>query len=394
MIGSYPEFFSNVIAGLGANDAQKPDHPGIDEDRFDASAPLPDTHPAPWARGEPLFIEDDDDVTRVDVALDARDLLDPDAVQVAPDQEIVEWWFLREKSRARGSMPADAIAVYRPWHLHAEHWGIYVSAEALAAFAGALSTLTSVPPARIAPLALRQILEHEWTHFAFEIAGTEIEDVLGRLVYPDYVLNRFSTPVPRWSNGPLEEIVASWAEVTFARHPPNGFKSRRPRNYARAVERLLSLCAPGYRDWHWMEGEADAVKITAGVASLIAAKPMRTFRWTEVTQEEKSQVPVYWIGDRNLSAAFGAFPKSAGPPAIKRVEKWLRSVLGAREIRGRGKGSHKRWELPNGRPVGFATSAGFLLPPEAKDLAEAVGLTRSELFEHISAMRKPALSTS
>jgi hypothetical protein len=52
----------------------------------------------------------------------------------------------------------------------------------------------------------------------------------------------------------------------------------------------------------------------------------------------------------------------------------------------RGKGSHQRWELPNGKEIGYATSAGSLLPPEAKQLANALGVTRHELFEHISRM--------
>jgi hypothetical protein len=78
-------------------------------------------------------------------------------------------------------------------------------------------------------------------------------------------------------------------------------------------------------------------------------------------------------------------------PVGDRLEKWLRSVIRAREIPGRGKGSHRRWELPDGTPIGFATSAGFLLPPEAKEIAAALGLSKNELFEHISAMREPAV---
>lgn len=306
------------------------------------------------------------------------------------DSEMVDAFF-NEKSRWRGRLSADAIAVYRPRHLHGDHWGIYISAEALTVFTGGLSRCTGAPLGNLAPFALRQILAHEATHFAFEVAATEVEDVLDRLVYPGYVLHRFSTH-SSWSQGPVEEIVASWAEVEFARRLPHGFQKLRPSNYRRAVQHLLSLSPPGYSEWHLMTDWGTATEIIAEVMSLIAEKSMHTHRWTEMDARETAQVPVYWVGDPATAAAFGGFPKSAGPPSIRRLEKWLTSVLRARPLKGRGKGSHRRWELPDGTAVGFATSAGFLLPPEAKELAGALGMSKMELFEHIAAMKRPNVS--
>lgn len=40
----------------------------------------------------------------------------------------------------------------------------------------------------------------------------------------------------------------------------------------------------------------------------------------------------------------------------------------------------------NGTSIGYATSAGFLLSPEAKNLADALGLTRQELLQRIARM--------
>src|SRR4051812_919256 len=100
-------------------------------------------------------------------------------------------------------MPADAIACYAPWHLYGDAWGIYVSEPMLTGFAASIAALTGAPIARLAPLALRQVLEHEWVHFGFEVAGTEIEDVLGRLVYAGYVRYRFGIPHDYYDTGPL-----------------------------------------------------------------------------------------------------------------------------------------------------------------------------------------------
>jgi hypothetical protein len=137
-----------------------------------------------------------------------------------------------------------------------------------------------------------------------------------------------------------------------------------------------------------MDEWGSATEIIAATMSLIADQSIGTFRWTEMSQHENAQVPVYWVGDPAKASLFGAFPKTAGPPSIRRLEKWLRSKVGAQKLSG-GKGSHARWKLPNGHKVTFATAQGFLLPPEAKQLALALGLTTRELFAHIAAMRKP-----
>jgi hypothetical protein len=138
-----------------------------------------------------------------------------------------------------------------------------------------------------------------------------------------------------------------------------------------------------------MDDWDSATDIIATTISLIADRSIDTFRWTEMHQHENEQVPVYWIGDPAQASGFGGFPKTAGPPDIKRLEKWLRSKVQARRLPGRGKGSHSRWTLPNGKDVGFATSRGVLLPPEAKEISSALGLSTRELFEHVSAMRPP-----
>ena len=312
------------------------------------------------------------------------------ASKFEPDADIVA---LFTPSERRPVLPADAIAVYAPWHLYGDAWGIYVSEPMLTGFTASLAALTEAPIGLVAPLALRQILEHEWTHFAFEVAGTEIEDVLGRFVYGGYVRYRFGRPEPYYSNGPLEEIVASWNEVVFAKGGRGGFRKLRPRGYTAAVRHLLDNSPPGYCDWKWMHDWDDAKEIVGRVVSRIADADLRTYRWALTNRHENEQVPVYWVGSTAKAAVFGGFPKSSASPSIRRLRKWL-TLIGARELRGRGKGSHQRWQLPDGTDVGFATSARFLLPPEARQLATALGLRRAALYDLVARMEQLAAPTS
>lgn len=391
MYADFPEYFKLLIQTLpdrvqesGESEAED----GFPPDTAPVVAPIP-PNPAPWAYSDLPWVSDDALTTVADVA-DASQLLDPSAIGLVPDHDLLDYW-LNPKYKRPLRLPADAIAVYRPWHLWEDDWGIYVSEEALTLFTAGLAQLTGASLGQLAPLALRQILEHEWIHFAFEVAAAEIGDALGEAVYVGYVRERFGRADTRYSIGPLEEIVASWAEVEFARNPPRGFRRIRPRGYGRAVEHLLSRAGPGYSEWHHMQDWDDAIEITIGVISLIADRSLLSYRWGAVADSEKRQVPIVWVGDPAKMAAFGAFPKSVGPPTIRRLKQWL-SHIGATPAPRRGKGSHEQWTLPNGRRIGYATSAGFLLPPEARNLADALGITRHDLFQSVAQMTKVELS--
>jgi hypothetical protein len=383
----FPDFFE-LIRDRIYEETEGREEPLVAAD--EAGATL-QPQPAPWLGPDPLpFTDEDAATTLIELASDAADLLDPQAIELVPDPDLLGFWLHPKTANRRLRLPADAIAVYRPWHLNGEDWGIYVSELALTVFTAGLAQLTGGSIPQLAPLALRQILEHEWTHFAFEVAGTEIGDALSAIVYPSYVTERFNAS-NRPYVGPLEEVVASWSEVDFARNPPHGFRSLRPRGYTRAVQHLLSLAPPGYRDWRQMDSRLDGAAIVAGVASLIAGRDMSTSRWGAVTDAEKAQVPIYWVGEPSRAAAFGALPKSIGPPTIRRLEQWLKHIGATPAAARRGKGSHRRWMLPNQEPIGYATSAGFLLPNEARNIAFALGITRNELFERIAQMTVPSI---
>jgi hypothetical protein len=395
LIGYYPEYFEQATESL-VEDAQAGDHPSLASDteaaeRHDAvgvDADIPSNpYPAPFInadRVEAIFSEDA--TSLITVAPETNALPDRADLELEPDDDIVGLFLPREQDVV---LPVDAIAAYAPWHLYGDAWGIYVSEPLLTGFAAALAELTRAPLERLAPLALRQILEHEWTHFAFEVTGTEIEDVLGRFLYSGYVRYRFGMPEPTWSDGPLEEIVASWSEVSFAANHSGPFRKLRPRGYTAAVRQLLDRSPPGYRDWELMSDWDTAAAIVAAVVSLVANQDLHTYRWARTDVRENLQVPVYWIGSLASAAVFGGVQKTAASPTIRRLRKWLR-LIGAIELRSRGKGSHERWQLVSGARVGFGTSSGVLLPPEARQLADALGVRQTVLFELVARMEPVA----
>jgi hypothetical protein len=122
--------------------------------------------------------------------------------------------------------------------------------------------------------------------------------------------------------------------------------------------------APQYKQWEWAIPDPGSVPDVAPALDL-------------------STVPEDLLGG---ATEF----KMVSPPDIRRLEKWLRSKVHAQKLPGRGKGSHSRWKLPNGTTVTFATSPRFLLPPEAKQISRALGLTTHELFDDVAEMRAPA----
>lgn len=288
-------------------------------------------------------------------------------------------------------MSADTLAVYRPWHLHGDRWGIVVHEEALLGYTAGLARAAGGSPARFAPFALRQILAHEHAHFAFEVAASQIEDILGEPRYITYLAHRYGAP-NRWSDGPLEEVVATWAELAFAHAPSRRGLGRKPRGYAAAVEQFNQRAPAGYRDFALMADYSRAERIIADVASLVARRELWAGRWWPGTVEaERAQVPVRWEGS-NPSSVFGVLPKTVAACSVRVFERWARRRAGAELRRG---GKHGKVAFPNGRSVPYTTGSHELYPPEAQRIAQALGLRNMrELFEHVAQDVRPGALAS
>lgn len=367
----YPDFFTEVEARVGVAAPQEV---------------RPDSRPSPWIRDAEdspdatagrtserfeLVDSSDDALGQGDPASWPDDRYDPEHVW-----DLLVWddkW-------------VDAIAAYRPWHAFRSIWGIVINEYELGCFAAAIAEEAKAHPARVAPFVLRQVLAHEFVHFGFEVAATEIQDLLGEPLYLAYLHQRFGAP-NRWSTGPLEEIVATWSESLFARDPAPPGLGRKPRGYASAVTRVNRGAPDGYCDFELMAHPRRGERIVADVAGLIADRDLWNPRWwPRVGPDDTAQVPLYWQGDPGMLELFGV-GKQIGPIAIRTFEKWLFSVVGAVQVPGT---KHAKAELPNGRRITYTNTGAELYPPEAQ-IARKVGLrNRRDLHEHVMSGRRPA----
>ena len=285
---------------------------------------------------------------------------------------------------------ADMVACYRPWHVWGKGWGIWINEPALRSFTAWIAKSAGIEAATLAPLVLRQVLEHEWTHFSFEVVGAHIEHILqGVTLYRAYVTWRYSRP-SRWSPGPLEETVATWHEVQFARRVSRVGIGR---SYVDAVEDACSKAPPGYREWRVMDPRGkrghvrwtEGTKVVAGVASNIADRPedWTIANWRPATSDEKRQVPVNWIGDPGSLSVYAATPKSYGQIPIKSWEKFLRKAGAIIDSRA-GKGDHRVYRLPDGRRGTYDPGHGHLYGPALKQAMETFRMaTREQFYRHV-----------
>ena len=283
---------------------------------------------------------------------------------------------------AAASPSVDALAVYRPWHFFYEDWGIYVFERPFFGLVLDTADLAGITPTTLASLVFRQVLSHEWSHFAFEITATEIESVTGVPCYRDYSFWRYSSAT-RWG-GPLEEAVAVWREVAFSRGALPKSMRPKPRGYVHAVRILADASPPGYCDWACMKRPGRGrTEVISYLASLIAGANIGSGRWGETQVNERDQVPVYWVGDPTRVSPLGGIPKSIGPPTIRRFEKWLRKKEAI--ISETARGSHRKLRTSDGQEESYATGAGFLLRPEAEKISRLFGLRNSSaLYEEVA----------
>lgn len=283
-------------------------------------------------------------------------------------------------------VPADAVAVYAPWHIYGVDYGAYLRQEKILGLAGRMAEDLGCHIEAIAPHVLRQIVLHEQAHFMFEVAAGELEDVRGNWLYREYARSG-SGPWPPLTGGVVEEIWASWRELKYAERVE---RKHRPdlSGYSTLIKRELETLPPGYSEYHLM---ADlSAEVRAAVASLIlggGGPGAATGRWGGPTGTEANNMPIYWLGDEEILTGLGGKPRVASPPSIRRFEKWLRKI-GADVVPSGGKGSHRKVILPNGRTEGYGTTHDGLTRKDAKRIARELGLPGPHiLFELVRDMR-------
>jgi hypothetical protein len=281
------------------------------------------------------------------------------------------------------SAGADAIAHYKPWHVWGEDWGIYFFAQPFRDFVAATAALSGTPYRQLEPYVMRQLLEHELTHFEFEVVGTKLEAIYGAPLYRSYLFQGFSSPT-RWTGlpwakgphpGPAEEAIATWREVRYSRRK----KPASPRGYQAAASKLADASPAGYNAWRCADTANAhlAGLVTATVASLIAHAPHVVPPAHGLDQEDLGDVPVYWRGDPAVIPS-SAPAKDTTRPTPKRLEKWLKKNQ-AEIDRDRGKGSHVRFTW-RGQSGGFSTSRDPVPAEPCKEIATLFGFTNTRDF--------------
>jgi hypothetical protein len=207
---------------------------------------------------------------------------------------------------------AEAVAVYRDIHRYGSDWGIYFFERPFATFVRGTAREAGTPLLGVvAAGALRQLLFHEQTHCEVEVVASELEDVLRKHLYASYIKRERHTPTQWTPVGILEEALATWREISFARRRwPSQIP--KPAGFQRAAEAIARASPPGYNDWHKLEDFSTRRQVMGELAKLITkGKPIRANRWGRLEDREEAQIPRYWVGNPATIKVIGA--TQAGP---------------------------------------------------------------------------------
>ena len=282
------------------------------------------------------------------------------------------WWVLPR----RGDLLA--VAFYAPWHFYGEDWGIYLG-PLFPDFLTDIAFHAVQPTSVVEPFVVEQLLAHEQTHFEFEVVATELEAMVERSLYREYLFFSYNAP-NRWAS-PLEEAVATWEEVAFARRRT----PRRPKGFLKAVQKVANLSPPGYRDWKVADDDRRGPLVRATVASHIIGQRLLDWPWGDTSPAERAQVPVRYRGDPQFAPSF-IVPKALTRPTVRDLERFLRRN-GAEIDKRAGKGSHRKFRW-RGQAGSYATSRPVVPKPESRLIAKIFGFRGvSELYEAIAESR-------
>ncbi len=277
-----------------------------------------------------------------------------------------------------GGFGTETLACYLPWHIFRPVWGIVLNQSSLDQYAQRFADQCGCSLNEIRPLVVQQVIQHEYVHFDFEVIATQVEDALGEHRYVEYVWNRYWN-ANNWTNGPLEELIATAAESAFARLPaqrlPYGIK---PRGYTRAVTKINRTAPPGYRDFERMDDPVDAERIAADLVGVIANDRgvVGSGWYPRTSRADRSQVPIYWDGEPTGCGEYGLARNVPQIPTLKRFESWAEKIEGAVLKQG---AKHRKVEFPNGQTITYSApkKTGRLFDNQVSKIAQAAGLHKA-----------------
>lgn len=132
--------------------------------------------------------------------------------------------------------------------------GVYVAVEPFKQFCADLARETGGSASGVAPYALAQLVRHESVHFQMEVEATQMEEICASALYVPYVRSHYNDSAVAQGvpcEGPLEEALATWAEVEYARSAKR--RASAMSRYPAAVQTMADRLPAGYKDWRIFE---------------------------------------------------------------------------------------------------------------------------------------------
>ena len=291
---------------------------------------------------------------------------------------------IRSVTKEIGETGADALAVYRPYHLFGKRWGIYFHAENLWSYAAEIAGQSKNNIETVWPFVFHQVYRHELSHFQIEATATDIELVLhasgmtprpaisSPSLYIEYLNYRYRLPTYWSPDGLLEEAFATWEEYQFVLGGTS--PAWLPDGYVEAV--LGAHLGAGYACWPVFQNPRERKLAIQQLLLNVAGIP-----WNAVDEPFRPpasaavRVPLYLVGNPDIFR--GSLRKDVANPTIRVFEKWLRR--NGMEPTSSGNGSHRAFAFKGKRQT-YGTSSGIFSGPEVKQAADLLGFPNQREF--------------
>jgi hypothetical protein len=245
---------------------------------------------------------------------------------------------------------ADATAAYKPWHFYGAGWGIDIYGDNFDLLVRDLHhSANKLRPKDnpylsvhyVACRAFAAVVAHELFHFASEVAGTGLEALHRTSLVREHQLMRYDAPNP-WTLGPLEELLATWAESEA---------ELGEWRLAMAYQFLLDAAGRGYRDYGMARPPHQRDLMFRYLASDIRGGPVDAVTWPQLTQHDIDCVPIRWWGSQRFVGDL-VRPREA-PLEVTKFERYLRH----HKIPIEAGGKHPHFRIGN-RKCPYPTSKG------------------------------------
>lgn len=307
---------------------------------------------------------------------------------------------LREEIQSTGF---EALAWYQPYHIWTEDsWGIFFDGSKIDDLALIIDQLVNPQFLKnfrrelLSRLAMGLVHAHEVFHARVEacLSWEELTVSSGR--YLRYQKNVYSKSkgTDEW----FEEALANWAswewfQSFLERHFPDDTQQKNA--LSEAVEQILDSSPAGYNNWR--VGKDQAIR-RIFLEQLVSGKPYSNRKRKFPIENllfgplpydfHSTDVPTFVVGDGLITNHIASHPNVINVPSLKELRSALR-FFDYRCNKSGGKGSHEKWEGPEGQSFPLPTSKPTISPGVFKQFLHHFNLDKkrytSEVRPHLKA---------